>query len=305
MRDLLIKLQTVDRRWVYLAIAVACAIPFIAEAIGKPINLSVYPSRETQGVFDTINNIPRDANGNPTKVVLIDSTWDAGSMGENEGQAEAIIDHLFRERIPFIVTCIGNEKAPQFVNGVIERFTQDTIIDGKVVRKAKYPGRVYGKDWVNLGFSVPWGWQSIQQIMKDIHVQYKADYQGTPLEEIPLMQRVRNADDIYMIFAVTYSPSEDWVSFAHGIYGTPVAFGCAGIQSTTTYRFIPSGQMVGMLVSVRGSAEYDALLYPDDRSQRVNKGTQLIVPLAFGHLVIIFAIIMGNIGYFAARRRRS
>ena len=107
-----------------------------------------------------------------------------------------------------------------------------------------------------------------------------------------------------MVFAVTYSPFEDWVSWVHGIYGTPVAFGCAGIQSTVTYRFLPPKQLVGMLVGVRGSAEYDALLYPDNPDERKSLGTDLIVPLAFGHLVIIAAVVIGNIGYFASRGRR-
>ena len=88
-----------------------------------------------------------------------------------------------------------------------------------------------------------------------------------------------------MIFAVTYSPSEGWVSFAHGIYGTPVAFGCAGIQSTTTYRFIPSGQMVECwYLCVEALNMMPCYIRMIDL-KRVNKGTQLIVPLALGHLV--------------------
>jgi len=157
---------------------------------------------------------------------------------------------------------------------------------------------------VNLGYTKG-GWQAMQQIAKDIRRQYKSDSRGYSLDDakhLPLMQRVRNIDDIYMVYSVTYSPMEDWIPFIHGVYGTPIGFGCAGIQSTTYYRYILSKQLVGMLVGVRGAAEYDALLHSDARD-RTSQGTKLIVPQAFGHTVIIVAVVLGNVGFLATRRR--
>ncbi len=290
MRDLLIKLQTIDRRWVYLGVALACAIPFFVQ-----IPLNVRPTQETMGVYDWIeNNYPYGSG----KVVLIDTTWDAGSLGENMGQAEAVMEHLLSKRIPFVVVSIGNALAPPFAESVLKKLTEGP--------NAKYPGRVYGKDYVILGFAPPNSWQIMQQIAKDTKKQFKVDYRGTSTsdyEKLPIMEHVNNIDDIAMIFCVTYSPDENWIAFIHGVYGTPVAFGCAGIESTTKYRFITSKQLIGLLVSVRGAAEYDVLLH-DNATDRTNKGTELIVPLAFGHLVIIAAIVLGNIGYFAAKKRR-
>jgi hypothetical protein len=281
----LAKLQSIDRRWIYAAMWVACALPFLVN-----IKLPVCVSPETRRLYEFIEKCP------PDKVVLVDSVWDAGSQGENWGQVEVVFEHLFRRRIPFVVISLElTPLGPQFADKVIE----------KLVRE-KFPDRKYGVDWVNLGYTKG-GWQAMQQIAKDIRQQYKKDSRGYSLddaERLPLMQRVRNIEDIYLIYSVTYSPLEDWIAFIHGVYGTPIAFGCAGIQSTTYYRYLLSGQLVGMLVGVRGAAEYDALLHPDLRD-RNSLGTKLIVPQAFGHLVIIVAVILGNIGYFAARRRRG
>jgi hypothetical protein len=254
------------------------------------IKLPVYVSPETRRLYEFIEKCP------PGKVILVDSAWDAGSQGENWGQVEVVFEHLLRKRIPFIITSVEiTPLGPQFADQVIERLVRE-----------KFPDRKYGVDWVNLGYTKG-GWQAMQQIAKDIRQQYKKDSRGYSLddaERLPLMQRVRNIEDIYLIYSVTYSPLEDWIAFIHGVYGTPIAFGCAGIQSTTYYRYLLSGQLVGMLVGVRGAAEYDALLHPDLRD-RNSLGTKLIVPQAFGHLVIIVAVILGNIGYFAARRRRG
>lgn len=312
MREMLSNLQKIDRRWIYLTLAIACAVPFV-----WPVKLSVMPSRETKGVYDTIQHFSdtcaRDSEGRTKKVVLMDSTWDAGSLGENQGQAEAVIDHMFREKIPFILVSLGNDKAPQYINkAVIKKFTQDEYKDGKLIRKAKYGDRVYGKDWINLGYTLG-GWQVMQLVAKDIQAVFRKDIDGNDTSDftkLPIMQKVENRegkssiDGVGILYAVTYSPDENWIAFVHGMYGTPTIFGCAGIESSTKYRFVTSQQLSGLLVSVRGGAEYDVLLNKKPKD-RVNKSTELIAPLAFGHLVIIAAIIIGNVGYFAGRRRRS
>ncbi len=281
--DFLIRLQNIDRRWLYLALAIACLVPFLVT-----IRLPVYVSPETRNLYEWIDKCP------PGKVVLVDSAWDAGSLGENWGQVEVVFDHMLRKGIKFVVISLDiTPLGPQFADKVITKLVT-----------TKYPHRKYGVDWVNLGFTKG-DWQAMQQIARDIRRQFKRDSRGWSLddfEHLPLMRMVRNIDDIYMIYSVTYSPLENWIPFVHGVYGTPIGFGCAGIQSTTYYRYILSKQLVGMLVGVRGAAEYDALLYPDVQ-KRESLGTKLIVPQAFGHAAIIVAVVLGNIGYFASRKK--
>lgn len=283
MREFLGKLQNIDRRWLYLALAVSCALPFVVR-----IQLPVDVTPETQSLYDEIDRCPAD------KVVLVDSAWDAGSLGENWGQVEVVFEHMLRKRIKFVVISLDiTPQGPKFADKVIAKLV-----------KEKFPDRKYGVDWVNLGYTKG-DWQAMQQIAKDIRKQFKIDSRGYSLDDaahIPLMQRVRNIEDIYLIYSVTYSPMENWIPFIHGVYGTPIGFGCAGIQSTTYYRYLLSGQLVGMLVGVRGAAEYDAILNPDS-AQRTSLASRLIVPQSFGHTVIILAVILGNIGYFASRKR--
>jgi len=292
MRDLLIKLERIDRRWVYLVLAAACTVPFLVI-----VPLPIYIAPETRGVYDAIEKCP------PDKVVLINSNMDPGSVSENWGQLEAVIEHLFRNHTKFITTSIElTPLAPELVNRVVDELTKDHW-EGPRYVKAKYPNIKYGVDWANLGYTRG-GWQAMQQIAKDIRRQFPKDQRGNKLDDLPIMRHVRNIDDIHLIVDIAYGPMEDWIPFVHGVYGTPIAFGSAGINTTVFYRYLSSGQLVGLLVGVRGAAEYDAILHSDFKD-RFNLGTQLIVPLAFGHVVIILGIVLGNIGYFAARRRRT
>lgn len=281
--SLLERLQNISRRQIYLILWVACVLPFLL-----PLRLPVYVTPETRRLYEFIEQIP------PDKVVLLDSAWEAGSQGENRGQTEVIVEHLLRKRVKFVVVSLDvTPLGPKFANDVIEQMVRE-----------KYPDRQYGVDWVNLGFTTG-GWQAMQQVAKDIRQQFKQDVRGYSLddeEHLPLMKEVRNIEDVALIYAVTYSPNEDWISFIHGVYGTPVAFGCAGIQSTTHYRYVLSRQLTGLLVGVRGAAEYDALLNLDPK-ERTSRSTRLIVPQSFGHLVLIVLVLLGNAGYFASRGR--
>ena len=56
--------------------------------------------------------------------------------------------------------------------------------------------------------------------------------------------------------------------------------------------------MKGMLAGVRGAAEYEKLVrdkYGDRYNTSDLRGNKLLVPLAFGHLVIILLIVLGNL----------
>ena len=161
-------------------------------------------------------------------------------------------------------------------------------------------------DWVNLGITKT-GWQAMQLMARDFKRQLPQDIKGfktTDYVHLPIMRRINDIKDVGLLTCSDYWPKEDYVGFIHEQYGTKLAFGGGGISSTTIYRYLPSGQIAGFLVGTRGGAEYDVLLHKDV-AKRVNYGSKLIVPLAYGHLVIILAIVLGNIGYFAAQRKRA
>lgn len=277
MTRLLAKLHDLDRRWLYLVMVLILLVPIIVEIPMPPGRAS--PT--TRDFYDLVELCPED------KVILIDSSWDAGSAAENRAQLDCVVRHMCRKGIKFVVTSAGiTPFAPEFADQVIRPIAEEA-------------GYVYGEDWVNLGYKIaPPGAINllIDSICRDIHKVYPADSQNIPMSKLPLMERVRSYKDFHMVYCVTYSPANDWISFVKGQFGTPVVFGCMTIAAPGYYPFIDSKQLEGMLIGNGGAAEYEAL------NDRPGQGTVLIMAMSFGNCMIILAAIAGNLGFYAHSR---
>ena len=284
MLKFLARLDRVPRQVIYTVLFIAAGLPFLI-----PIRLPLHVWKETQSAFDATSKVPAN------KVVAICSNWDAGSQGENWAQYEAVVAHCMLNHTPFIVFCVdGDPICPQLAEVVDER-------------EARRYGCVYGRAWVNLGLTrgAPLTFGAIGRNVKAV---FQADYQHTPtsdFDKLPLMKRVNDVKDFGCFWVVAYQTDLNWVVFLDPTSTVPILFGTAGIASSGYYPYVSSGQIKGMLVGTRGAAEYEDLLRQnfgkkfDDSELR---GQKLLVPLAFGHMVIIFFIIAGNIGMIARRR---
>ena len=142
----------------------------------------------------------------------------------------------------------------------------------------------------------------IQEICRDVSQVFPTDYEGTPVDEIPLMQDIakaeRSCDKYQLIYSVTYCSTPEWLSFARSQFGTPVAFGYMTIVHPSYYPFFDSGQLCGALVGNGGAAEYERLIGVKAL------GTTLHTAASFGNIMVIAAAILGNIGAWAALRQR-
>ncbi|MBE3070689.1 MAG: hypothetical protein IMZ66_10690 [Planctomycetes bacterium] len=271
----LAKLRDMNPRWLYLATAILLVIPLVI-LIPMPAGRA---SRATQGLYDLVESLPAD------RVAMVDSSWDQGSRSENAAQLECVVRHLCARKIRFVVTSLGTPFSPTFAQRVIE----------PIAAKAGY---VYGRDWVNTGYvqSASGLGVIIDGLARDFHQIRQADVHGTPIGDLPLMEHVRTIRDLSMIYVVTYAPSPEWISFARGQFGTPVAFGCMSMMAPNYYTYIDSGQLSGMLIGNRGAAEYEALI------RHPSLGTRLSMVSSFGNAAIILAAVVGNLGMWAARR---
>ncbi|MCA1947400.1 MAG: hypothetical protein LDL55_04690 [Armatimonadetes bacterium] len=277
-------LDRVPRQTIYLLMFLACGLPFFFD-----VRLPLYVWPETRAVFEVTDSTP------PNKVVLICSNWVQGSQGENWPQYEALVSHLMMRGIKFVVVAVDSDPlAPQFSERVNER------------QAAKY-GRKYGVDWVNLGMvrGAPLIMASIGRNIKSVFPRDYRGYSTNDAEKLPILRNVTGAADFQILWAIEYQPSLDWMVWLDPAGRVPVAFGSAGIVTTSWYPYISSGQMKGMMAGIRGAAEYETLVrnkYGKRYDEEGLRGGRLLVPLAFGHLVIISFILLGNLGMIAKRR---
>lgn len=267
------RLLNIDRRWIFLCIALAVLVPYLT----KLKLLQGTPTPATVTVFDYIEKLP------PRSVVMVSYDYGPAGMPEMNPMAVAITRHAFRRNLRVVALTM----TPQ---GVI---MADNVFS-KVAPEFKAR---YGTDYVNLGFK-PGGVSVIVGMGSTIHSVFPQDRRGTPLQTLPVMRGVRNFDQVSLlvVFATSSSPGT-WVAFAHQRFHVPMAIGITAVMATDYYPYLQSRQLIGILNGLRGAAEYENLIKQPDQ------GALGMSSQSVAHLVIIFFIILGNIGYFTARRR--
>jgi hypothetical protein len=273
----LAKLYGLNHRWLYLGFLIILIIPFIWEIPMEPDKIA--PG--TQGLYDLVESCPDD------KVILIDSSWDAGSAAENRVQLDCVIRHIIGKKKKFVITSAQiTVFAPEFADQVIKPI-------------AEQAGYIYGKDWVNLGYKLaPAGAINvlIDSMCRNLHQVFPTDNRGTPVKDLPLMQNVKSIEDVHCVYCITYAPPNDWMSIVKGVFGKKVAFGCMKIMEPSYATFIDSGQLSGMVAGNGGAAEYEKLI------NQPATGTKLIIATSFGNCAVILAAVLGNLGFWAWKK---
>jgi hypothetical protein len=279
MRNWFAKLQRLDRRWLYLATFLMVFLPILVPIpVGR---LSV--AKPTRALFDYIEALPAGTT------VLVDSSWDSGSLAENEAQLKCVIRHLCRKRIRIVVTSVG-------VTALGPTFAKDTIQP-----IADEFGYKYGVDWVNCGY-VQGVEGSIGAIIdglsKDFLATFPTDVTGQRLADMPIMSGFRGIQDAQLVYVLTYAPAPEWISFVKEQFDKPVAFGAMSIMAPQYINNFEARQLAGLLIGNRGAAEYEQLLGHPGQGQR------LAVAGSFGAIAVIAAAILGNVAWWAERRSR-
>jgi hypothetical protein len=268
------KAETIDRRWVYLMVALAVIVPFIFPA-DFPISLSP----EARSLFDTVEAL---ADGSTVMLVF---DYYPSTIAECEPMTIAALHHLFRKNCKVITL----SNIPYGGPSMAERVTR---------MMAEQYHKQYGIDFVNLGYK-PNYVAVLSGMGNSIVSIFPTDNSGTPLAELPLMDSVYNYDDVDFIFEVAdNSTANYWVSIVNAGYGVPMGCGTTAVSAPQYFAFYASGQFVGLLGGMKGAAEYE-IMVGEKGTAFTGMGAQSLV-----HLLIIALVLIGNIGYFMTRRER-
>jgi hypothetical protein len=266
------KLQEIDRRYIFLFIGMAAFIPLIFP-LGLP--LGVTPSSEN--LFNAVDSLEEGS------VVLLTFDYYPSTLPETRPMSYAALRHLFRKNLR-VITCTV---IPLGALSVMEQVVNDV---------AREYDKEYGVDYVNLGYK--YGYVAVMLGMgRNISDIFPRDNYNTKLDDIPLMQEVKNYDDVDFLFVVADNATVDyWVSLVNAQFGLPMGAGVTAVMAPKSYSFLQTGQMVGLLGGMKGAAEYEKL------SRNPGRATRGMDPQSIIHLVIIIFIVLGNVGYFLSRR---
>ncbi|UCH57003.1 MAG: hypothetical protein JSV18_06605, partial [Candidatus Bathyarchaeota archaeon] len=241
--SILEKVQTIDRRWVYLL----CWI-FVLFPLMNPLGLPVPIGRESTAWRDYIENIPSGST------ILVSMDYGVSGMPELYPQTVATMKHLWdltsQKNWKIIVVAFWNQGPLVF----------DMVLD--VVDPAADFGMVYGEDWVEMGW-IPGGEPGMSALASDFWGQTPRDFlENTPVADLPIMADVRGAEDIDIIISFeTGTPGlPEWLRQWNTPYGVPIIVGCIGVSVPGMAPYLGSGQLSALLPGLTSAAEYENII---------------------------------------------
>lgn len=279
------------RRLIYLIMILAVGLPIVFGISQKPSRLV-----SAERMYDVVEKVRME----PGEVAMVWFDFGPNTIAENEPQAQVLLEHLFRRRIPVILLSQYQQA---------ERFL--TSIPTQVAKRleAESPGQhwSYGEAWVNVGFR-PGGAIFIQSMVNatDISKFLGRDVNGMPISNYPAFSSIGGVERVKLVGEVTglIGVLDNIIQFFQkNEYRPTIVHGCTSITIPEAYIFLDSGQIKGLLEGIAGAAWYSEIL-KDHFPQSENKELLVInTALSAAHIVLILLIVFGNIVPFAQRWR--
>lgn len=270
------KLIGVDRRILYLILFLNIAV-FLMFPFKMPATITS-PAR---GLYDAVDSLQ------PNDLVMISSNWSASTMAENQPQLEAIIKHLIRKGARF--TLVSNEAQ--------SRDLSKRIAAGVTQSSDNAEYHTYGQKWAHLGFVTDLI-AAIRGMGSNLSEAVKQDVEGTPIDQLPVLQGAKSLKDYKMVIDVTPSGTLPyWIS-----YRPPnliVGYAPTSVMAAEGFTYLDSKQLVGMITGLKGAHEYEQLM------GETGLGHKFINAISFSHVLILLFIGLGNLAMIMARRAQG
>ena len=269
-------------------------------AVGLPIvfGISQKPSRlvSAERMYDVVEQV----RVQPGEVAMVWFDFGPNTIAENEPQAQVLIEHLFRRRIP-VVLLSQYQQAERFLTKIPNEVAQRL--------EAEMPGQQwrYGEAWVNAGFR-PGGAIFIQSMVNaaDVSKFLGRDVNGMPISHYPAFSAIGGVERVKLVGEITglVGVFDNIIQFFQkNEYRPTIVHGCTSITIPEAYIFLDSGQLKGLLEGIAGAAWYSEVLkehFPHSENK------ELLVTntaLSAAHIVLILLIVLGNIVPLFERRR--
>jgi len=282
------KLMRLDRRWVFLFLVVVCVVAYII-----PFEVPILVEAEVRSIYDFVDSREKG------EIVMIAIDYDPNNLAELHPMAFAIIEQCWRKELKVLITALS-QNGPGMADQAI-RDISDSMMVEKTYNGVTYPPReiVRGVDYTFLGYK-PYFALVILGMGQDFRLPFPADYYGTPLDSIPMMQGVMNYDNVACVIDLSGGNITDfWISYGQNRFNFPLALGLTGVMTAQYYPFLGSGQVFGIMGGLLGAAQYEDLA---DNPGLAKDGMRVQLP---AHMVIILFIVVGNIGFFMSKRSKK
>ncbi len=270
------KLNNLDRRWIYLLVLVV-----VAFALVSPMGLSISINEPAQQAFDAINALKAG------DIMYVAFDFDAGSMTEIYPATYSAVRLAFQKNIRVVAAAAwdqGGAMAKMLFADLATEFNKE-----------------YGKDYVNLGYK-PGGTIFFEKLTRNVNEATAGiDINGTAIDQIPLMKDFKTVKDAKLIFAAaTGTPGiREYIAIVGTPHKVPITGACVAVSTPEYMPYLQAGQLKGLAMGMRGAAELEIL------TGKPGSAVAGMDAQSLAHLMVVGLIIVGNIGYFASKKKSS
>ncbi len=270
----LTRLETLDRRWLFIAMGVLVLLPLLF-----PLALPLYPSSPVKAFRDAIAKVPDGS------VILMPCDYDPSGAPEMVPMTRTALRQLFRKHCRVVMLNLWNGGS-----GITDQVLRETA--------AEFPGLRYGVDYVNLGYKA--GNEAVMVLMgSGIVNAFPRDYNGADTRTLPLMQHARDYGSFPLLVNISegYPGTKEWVQQVQGRFHLPMVAGVTAVSAPEFYPYLQTGQLQGLLGGMAGAAEYEKL------QDEVGTATRGMDAQSLAHYFVALCILAGNAIQWSRRRK--
>jgi hypothetical protein len=265
-----LKSRVGSRTVIFLLLILSVAIPLL-HPIGTPLVIR----DSTKAFYAAVEAVP--AGG----IVCIDNGVMVASWPEIGPGLTAVTKRLFEKNVGLVFVTLTRSESVL------------TTEKGFSAVLPLFPNKKYGVDYVNLGYTA--GLETAMAAFAQNVRIFKNDAYGTPIEQLPLLQKVTTVKDFNLFIAYVVSDAEAFIRQIAPFVKLAIVSISAYSPSVSPY--LKTGQVVGLLDSIHGCAEYEEL------TGYTGFAVASMDVMSAAQFLMIALIIAGNIIWY--RRRNT
>ena len=269
-----------DPRLVYVILLLVITIPLLTHGtVAVPI------SPTTLALYQFIQKLPANS--------LIVESFDYATsvVPELHPQAIVVTQQVFLRPLKVLFVAL-DPNGPPLADAVL-----DTVNKGN---------KTYGVDYANLGL-IP-NTATLIGLPSNISQFLPVDTHNNPTASLPIIKEFPaiKLASLVITFDDDSSAAYSYLQYWEGRYKIPVAIGATATIAPGMMPLFNSGQLVGVLFSIRAAAEYETLLYQQYHCcLGISGASSAMVALSASHLLIVAMVVFANALYFIGRRKES
>ncbi len=308
------KSQKIDRRILY-----AILIVFVSLGLFVTIEIPTDPDPSSKDFYTALMTVPED------KTIIVQTDWTNSTRGESMGHFENLLRILMNRKLKFVFYSAADPVAPQVARTVLARINQERKIDNLPVYEI-------GKDYIDLGYFAN-AEATNSSMATDLRSTWKGKRTKMPeggdidVFQSPVLKNVKRIEDCGMMIVVTASASID-IAVQRLNKKVKMSALVTGVVGPSVLPFYQSKQVLGVGVGLKGVYDTEYMMkyginQPDPSGGKPKvvstgeavppilegktfaRGSQYYGTLHIALLILILAVVFGNVSMFMSKKRKG